>query len=133
VLAEDEAERRATEAAREKERRAYKPLPGTLEDFRQQTPFPRWGGYVEPAALRGARRIIRETIDALIALGPDAPEPARIDEVRNCVERFNQLDVRFGGFIETIEREHICDLIEELASLIDLDDYDNALTGDRDW
>jgi hypothetical protein len=133
VLAEDGAQRRAEEAAREEQRRAYKPLPQrTLEDLRQQTPFPGWAGYVGPSALRGARRIIRATIDALIALGPDAPEPARLDEIRHCVQRFNALDAD-EGFIMTIEREDICELIDEVAELVGLEDYDEDLDGDRDW
>jgi hypothetical protein len=130
VLAEDAQEQQAAEAAREEERQAYKPLPArTLEEMRGQPAFPGWAGYVEPAFLREARRIIRETIDALIALGPDASEPARIDEIRHCIERFNALDED----IDTIEREDICELIGEIADLIDLDDYEEALTGARDW
>jgi hypothetical protein len=133
VLAEDAEAERAAVAAREEERRAYRPLPAqTLEDMRRRAPFAGWAGYVDPPALRGARRIIRETIDALIELGPDAPEPARIDEIRHCVDRFNLLD-EDQQFIDTIEREDISELLDELAGLVGLDDYDDALTGTRDW
>ncbi len=133
VLAEDAAEERAAKAAREEERRAYRPLPTqTLEDRRRRVPFESWTGYVDPPALRGARRIIRETIDALIALGPEASEPARIDAFRHCVERFNRLDEE-QQFIDTIEREDICELLDELAGLVGLDDYDDCLTGRRNW
>jgi hypothetical protein len=134
VLAEDEAKRRAEETAREGQRRAYKPLPPqTLEELRAQTPFPHWAGYVEPSALRGARRIIRETIDALIRLGPDASEPARLDEINRCVQRFNALDVDEDRFIETIEREDIGEFMDGLAAVLGLDDYGGHLIGDRDW
>jgi hypothetical protein len=133
VLAEDEAKRTAEKRGREEQRRAYKPLPTqTLEDLRRQTPFPSWTGYVELAVLRAARRIIRDTIDALIERGPEAPEPLRIDEMHHCIERFNALDAE-EGFIATIEREDICGLLDELAGLIDLDDYDDCLTSRRDW
>jgi hypothetical protein len=133
VLAEDAEEQRAAEAAREEERRAYKPLPAqTLEDLRGRVPFKMWAGYIDPPMLRGARRIIRETIDTLIELGPDASEPARIDEIRHCVERFNLLD-EDQQFIDTIEREDICDLLDELAGLVGLDDYGEDLAGARDW
>ena len=71
-------------------------------------------------------------IDALIALGPDAPEPALIDEIQHCVQRFNDLD-EDEGFIETIEREDICEAIDRMADLIGLDDYGEALEGGRDW
>jgi hypothetical protein len=133
VLAEDAQEQQAEEAAREEERRAYKPLPPrTLEELREQPPFPQWAGDVPPAALRGARCIIRETLDALIALGPDTSEPALLDEIRHCVERFNTLDEEHQ-FIETIEREDIYELLVEIAVLIDLDDYEEYLASGRDW
>jgi hypothetical protein len=133
VLAEDAEEQRAAEAAREEERRAYQPRPAqTLEDMRPQVPFKNWAGYVDPPTLRGARRIIRETIDALIELGPGASEPAMLDEIRHCVERFNLLDEE-QQFIETVEREDICELLDDLAGLVGLDDYGEALASARDW
>jgi hypothetical protein len=134
VLIEDHAKAQAVKAAQTEQRRAYQPLPArTLEELRARTPFPQWTGYVEPTALRGARRIIRETIDTLIELGPDAPEPARLDEINRCVERFNELDEDEGGFIETIEREDIGELVWEIAELVGLDDYGEELIGGRDW
>jgi hypothetical protein len=134
VLAEEEEEERLKQVAREEKRHAYKPLPSlTLEEFRQRTPFPNWAGYIESGALRGARRIIRETIDALLEIGSDAPAPLKLDVFRHCVQRFNRLDVEQGGFIETIEREDICELLDELAGLVDLDDYEDGLTSAREW
>jgi hypothetical protein len=134
VLAEDEAKRRAEEAAREEQRRGYKPLPPqTLEEMRAQTPFPHWAGYVAPTALRGARRIIRETIDALIRLGPEAPAPALLDEINKCVERFNLLNDDEDLFIETMEREDIGEVLDGLAAVLGLDDYGEHLMGGREW
>jgi hypothetical protein len=66
-------------------------------------------------------------------VGPDAPEPVRFDEIRHSVERFNALDEEQEPFIMTIEREDICDLLNELAELIGLDDYDEAICAGRDW
>jgi hypothetical protein len=133
VLAEDEAWRRAEDAARQDQQRAYQPLPAqTLEALRRQTFFLQLAEFTEPAVVRQARRIIRETIDALIELGPDAPEPVRIDEFHHCVERFNDLD-EDASFIETGEREDICEVIFTLAALVDLDDYGEELPGRREW
>jgi hypothetical protein len=133
MLAEDEATRLAEAADTQEQRLAYKPLQAlTLQDLRKQTPFSVWAGFVEPALLRRARGIIRDTIDALIELGPDVPEPVLIDEINQCVERFNELDEE-ESFINTIEREDICQLIEELADLVGLEDYGEALHSNRDW
>jgi hypothetical protein len=131
--AEDQPHRHAEESNWQEQQRAYKPLPAqSLEDLRRRTPFAEWAEYVEPATLRRARSIIRGTIDALIELGPHAPEPLRMDEFHHCVECFNMLEEE-EGCIETIEREDICELISELAALVDLDDYGEALTSRRDW
>lgn len=133
VLAEDKAEERAKEAARERQRRAYEPLlPDTLQDLRLKTPFPGWAGYVKPAALRGSRRLIRDLLDALTALGPEASEPARLDELYQCVERFNLLDGD-DQFIDSIERDDICALLDEIGAMIGLDDYGEDLDGNREW
>jgi hypothetical protein len=133
VLAEDEAEQRAEQEAYERGRRAYKPLPaGTLEDLRRETPFAGWSEYTDPIALRESRRIIRETIDALIALGPDAPEPACLDEIDHCVERFNFLD-EDDQFIDSFERDDICGLLERIGAFVGLDDYGERPFGARDW
>jgi hypothetical protein len=131
VLAEDaraeEEARRATESARV----AYQPLPrATLHEMRRQTHFKQWTGYVEKEYLQEARRIVRAAIDELIELGPDSPAAARLDVFRECVEAFNDSD---GGWICTIEREHICDLLDELAALVDLDDYGRDLAAWREW
>jgi hypothetical protein len=129
VDAEDAAEARAEEA----QRTAYRPLPpATLEGARNAKHFAGWEGYVESPQLRAGRKAVRDLIDALIALGPDAGEPAKLDVFRRCVKRFNDLD-EDEQFIDTIEREDIGDVLDELAGLVGLDDYGESLIGDRDW
>jgi hypothetical protein len=124
------AKRKPTEG---REQQGYEPLPPeTLEELPRETPFPGWARYVDPMSLRGARRVLRETIAALIALGPDAPEPARLDELHQCVERLNLLDGT-DQFICTVEREDICELLDRIGAMIGLDDYGEELGGNREW
>ncbi len=131
VEAEDEARRECERVARETRRRAYKPLPKyTLEELRKR-PFQQWEGFVETNALRASRKVVRNTIDALRALGPDAPKPLKINLFHACVEQFNDLDE--DGWICTIEREDVCELLDQLADLVGLEDYGEALTSRRDW
>jgi hypothetical protein len=133
VLAEDEAAREKERGSHEAARRAYKPLSkATLDDLRKR-PFKGWEGFVEPEQLRAARKVIRDTLDALLALGLDAPEPLKINLFHRAVERFNQIDYEGDGWICTIEREDICELLDDLADLVGLEEYDDALTGRRDW
>jgi hypothetical protein len=131
VLAEARQQEESTREAQEKWRRAYKPLPQPLlSELVKQTPLKSWGRFVEAEVLQEARAIVRATMRALLALGPDAATAARLDVIRECVENFNDID---DGWICTIEREDICDLLHELAARVDLDDYDEALTCWRDW
>src|SRR5262249_57332337 len=46
----------------------YVPSAGSLEELRERKFFAAWSGYVEPAMLRKARRIVHDLIDELIAL-----------------------------------------------------------------
>jgi hypothetical protein len=131
VLAEDERERLQAESATEANRIAYLPISRqSLEELRTQTPFAGWAGHVESADLRHSRRIIRDLIDELLALGPDGDEVEKLDLLRRCVERFNAAEEN-GGFIDTIEREDICEVLDKIAEAAGLTDYD--VSAARDW
>jgi hypothetical protein len=131
VLAEERQEEESSQAFQEQWRHAYKPLPApTLHELAKQTPFKSWGRFVEAEYLHEARALVRAAIRALIALGPDAPAAAKLDVIRECVEGFNDID---DGWICTIEREDICELLDELGARVDLDDYGEALECWRDW
>jgi hypothetical protein len=131
VLAEDEQESQVRAAAQKAERLAYQPSPPTtLEEFRNRKLFDDWKDYADTDQLRASRKAIREAVDALIALGPGAGEPECIDVLRRCVERFNDID---DGWIDTICREDICGILDELSDLVGLDDYDESVFSNRDW
>jgi hypothetical protein len=117
-----------------KSRVDYIPLPATsLAEFRRQAFFKSWNGYVDPANIRAARQLIRTAIDELLALGPDASEPEKLDVLHACVEGFNDLNDEDEHFIETIEREHICDVLADIAERVGLEDYGGRIARDRDW
>src|SRR5262249_29627175 len=70
---------------------AYVPGSVSLQELRDRTFFAAWSGYVEAASIRKARRIVRDLIDELIALG-GRDEVAAFDAVRRAVERLNEAD-----------------------------------------
>jgi predicted house-cleaning noncanonical NTP pyrophosphatase (MazG superfamily) len=108
---------------------AYVSLSVSLDDLRKRKFFADWSDYVEPANLRKARRVVRDLIDELIALqGSD--QVATFDAFREAVERLNAADME-DQFIDTIEREDLCDVIDQIAAAAGLDDYD--VTAWRDW
>jgi hypothetical protein len=121
--------RKAKTPPEDDHRFAYVPLSVSLGELRGRKFFARWSGYVEPAKLRWARRIVHDLIDELIALqGGD--EVAAFDAFRRAVERLNEADEE-GQFIDTIEREHLCDALDDVADAAGLHDYD--VTAWRDW
>jgi len=66
---------------------------------------------------------LAQTLDALIALGRRGSVEDATDILRQCIERYNELD---EGFICTIEREELCDTLYEIGDARGLD-------GDEDW
>jgi hypothetical protein len=76
------------------------------------------------------RQNLAATVDALIGLGPDAPAAAVSDVLGRCVERYNDLD---NGFIGTIEREELADILYEVGRLAGMDDEDDWLEEWREW
>jgi hypothetical protein len=132
VLAEDELERLRREAATQEARFGYQPavLP-SLQEMRRRTPFPNWSGLPSPANIRRSRRIVRELIDDLIALEGSGDEVAMLDAFRRAVERFNAAEESDDPFIETVEREDICEVLDDIADAAGLSDYDVCAW--RDW
>lgn len=73
---------------------------------------------------------LADTVDALIALGPKADVEDATEVLRRCIERYNELD---DGFICTIEREELCDILYEIGDLCGLDSEDDWVDEWRDW
>jgi hypothetical protein len=114
---------RAEEAQRDAEHHeylhGYRRLGESLEDLREYTHFPYWPGYVEAGDLRLSRRIVRDLIDELIALGPDGDEVTKLDAFRRAVGRFNEAE-----FVGSPERDDIRNLFDRIADAAGLSDHD---------
>src|SRR5262249_20918874 len=67
---------------------------------------------VTPEQREACWQALAEAVDALIALGPRGSVEKATGVLRRCVERYNELD---EGFICTIEREELCDILYELG------------------
>lgn len=73
---------------------------------------------------------LASTLAALIDLGPQGTTDAATELLRRCIENFNDLDT---GFICTIEREELCDLLYEIGNLCGLDSEEDWVDQWRDW
>jgi hypothetical protein len=134
VLEEDKKNNAKAVALREKaaaERRAY--LAGvTLTDLLSHEFFPRWEDYPPTEAARASRDLMAATVRRLIDLGEAASEEARKAILRACIESFNELDAKLG-FIETVEREDICEEFEAIVHACGLGRYADLADEWREW
>ena len=135
VLREDKEQAQAQAEQREMEnqrRRAYLDQV-TIEALADPRRFASWEGVVPQAALRATRQIFRDTIDAIIASGPGASEATILETLRGCIASLNALDMQHGGFIETIEREDLCEAFEEIVHASGLGHHENLVDAWREW
>jgi hypothetical protein len=87
----------------------------TLSKLSKYKFFQDWDDYPSAKATKASRKIMRQTVTALIELGEKATEEDRLRVLQNCIEKFNQLDSSMDNFIETTVREDICDAFELLV------------------
>jgi hypothetical protein len=130
VLAEDEERQRQEEAQRTTQ--AEKRKTPTLGRLRRNTPFKEWQGHVPTETIRASRKIIRDSIDAIRALGTKPSRKGVLRVIRTGVERFNDLDAA-TPFISTIEREDIAESFNDMAEACGLKDIDDVTEDWRDW
>ncbi len=105
----------------------------TLETLRDHQFFTRWDEYPPNKAIRASRRIMSDTVQQLLDLGPAAPESERMAILQGCIEKFNSLDAEMDHFIETVEREDICEEFEAIVHACGLGAHDDLADEWRDW
>jgi cell wall assembly regulator SMI1 len=103
----------------------------TMSKLLLQTPyFENWLGYLDKQIVEKAEGIVVSTTNAL---KNTTDKIKQTEIIHNCVLNFNKLDKQYNGFIETIHREHICDILEDIANYYGIDnknlDFDNL----REW
>jgi len=136
VLAEDAAEEaaeaRATEIAREKETARRSGL--TLAKLRRKKPFSTWKRFVPAGTISKARKLVARCIASLETIGRDGPSRPKITTIRALIEGFNALDESMGHWIETEEREDNCAVVDDLARAAGLNLGDENIADRwRDW
>ena len=102
---------------------------GTLRSLREKRFFITWDGEVDSEHIESAEDIMRQLVDALLAGGTELTEDIARANVDACVQRFNELD---DGWICTIEREDICEQIENVIDACGYD-FEEDWRDKRDW
>jgi hypothetical protein len=134
VLADDENERRKAieqHNQRAEEQEAFLAAT-TLDDLRDHQFFPRWDEFLPAMVVSESRKLMAATVRQLAELGTSAPEHERMAVLQECIESFNRLDATFR-FIETLEREDICEEFEALVHACGLGHYEDLADEWREW
>jgi hypothetical protein len=116
---EEDLRRRARVAAR---RHAARRRQQAIEKL-SGDPFPPNEDDFEEEEAEKYREILHDTLATLQELGPDGNEVAKLDVLRLCVERFNEIEEN----IDTHLREVICDYFDDLVWVAGLEDYGESL------
>jgi hypothetical protein len=106
----------------------------TLEQLQAKSPFASWVGHVNPKALEESRLIYRATLSKLILIGTGKPKETYIPVLSKYIEEFNRIDEKYE-FIETIEREDICEHLAEILVVLKLPGIKECddLPAERNW
>jgi len=105
-------------------------------------PFQRWqqSGLEQYTAKSCAAftEVFDQLIAGLVDLGEQATEQAKLDLIKNAVEKLNALNEDDESLIETGEREDLCELVNLVASACGLDpsrygDGEGPASEWRDW
>ncbi|MGE0712622.1 MAG: hypothetical protein AB7N76_03510 [Planctomycetota bacterium] len=103
----------------------------TLTKLQAVDPTSRWTD--RPAdALAETRQILSGCLGALQALGKRKPKARVLSTLREAVEELNRANQR-EPFIETLEREDLCEHFDELAAACGLSDLGDFTLDWRDW
>jgi hypothetical protein len=134
VIARDAAEEAAAAEQRSRmarERQEYLRRV-SLTELREHQFFARWKDYPPQKLIVASREIMSDTVEQLIGLGPTAPERERMAVLRECIEAFNRLDAD-THFIETVEREDICEEFEAIVHACGLGKHEDLADEWREW
>jgi len=134
VLAEDVIRQKKEEKARlnaQREREQYL-AKVTLDELLRHRFFANWKDYPPPKVIRAARKVMISTVKNLLDLGRGASEEERMAILKQCIESFNELDAELR-FIETDEREDICEEFEAIVHACGLGAHKDLADNWREW
>lgn len=112
----------------------------TLQDVKNNKPTEEWRESLEEGdelfteeSIAESERVLDGFIDGLISLGDTGNEEEIMKLVEKAVTEFNALNEKYDYYIETLEREDLCDFIMEAASLAGLETDEDITEEWREW
>jgi hypothetical protein len=104
----------------------------TLEKLAGKDLFPGWDEYPPPAAHEATVKVMREFIEGLRKERALKERAARA-HLKRCVLALNRLDEKHDGFIETVEREDLYGVLEEILAAAKVPQLLGAVEEWREW
>jgi len=112
----------------------------TLQEFKNNKPTEEWRESLEEGdelftedAITESERVLDEFIDGLISLGDTGNEEGIMKLAEKAVTEFNALNEKYDYYIETLEREDLCDFIMEAAQIAGLETDEDITEEWREW
>lgn len=135
VMAEDASKQEHQRQVQAQQRKHRRELLATtsLEELLEHRFFPQWKTHPPKKAEQACRRIMADTVLQLHELGNRASESERLVLLQKCIEAINAIDEQMGYFIETIEREDICEEFEKIVHACGLGAHQDLADQWRDW
>jgi hypothetical protein len=135
VLAEDVVKKAAEvskQAEKQRARAAYLSSV-SFTDILAKPLFPTWEEFPPQAAKEGSERIILLLIHTLAEHHGPLDRAFVLKHLEECVENLNDFDAQNNNFIETVEREDLVLLLEEILSAAKHPDLVDEIDNWRDW
>ena len=135
VLAEDAAKKDLEAAKRSITARKRSEYLATVSfaDLLAKDLFPTWDEYPPKKAKEGCRRIVQSFIKNLDA----SPKPLTCDfardQLKECVQELSKFDSEQKHFIETVEREDLHEVLEEVLHAAKFPELAENIADWRDW
>lgn len=104
----------------------------TLINLLEYTFFANWKRYPSKKLITASRGIMHSTVEKLHNHGKPLEGIAKVRVLKACIDRFNELDEKHE-FIETVERQDICDEFEVIAYACGLGHHKDIADRWRDW
>jgi hypothetical protein len=95
--------------------------------------FPTWNDYPPKVAKEGCQKIIQSFIHILDKAGKPLDRNFVAKELKKCIEELNQFDSKNKNFIETVEREDLCEVLEEIVNAAKFSDLIEEVEDWKDW
>ncbi len=95
--------------------------------------FPTWDDYPPKAAKDGCQKIIQSFIRVLDGAEKPLDRNFVSKELKKCIEEINEFDSQNKNFIETVERDDLFEVFENILNAAKFQDLVKSVVDWKDW